>query len=91
MKKEKNYVLVSKLSKDIDDLEKRLKHVNIENFKKFSIRNIKIFGRLMQLIAPFIVAIVLPYVGQSIIFDYPFIREDVKQEMNYYMELDSKG
>ena len=91
MKKEKNYVLVSKLSKDIDDLEKRLKHVNIENFKKISIRNIKIFGRVLQMLYPYILAFTIPFTLQSIIFDIPFYPENVRQEKCYMMELDNKG
>ena len=89
--KKKNYVLVEKLEKDIDDLEKRIKDVPKENFKKISIRNIKIFGRFMQMIAPYLIAAIIPFVGQSLLFDMPFYPEEVKSPKHYMMELDNRG
>jgi hypothetical protein len=92
MKKNDNsYVLVEKLSNEIDNLENRIKHVGIENFKKLSIRNIKIFGRFMQMIGPYIIAAVIPFVGQSFLFDIPFYPEEIKQPNCYMIELDNKG
>ncbi len=87
----KNYVLTDKLSKDIDDLEKRIKYVGLENFKKISIRNIKICGRFIQMIAPYLLAAIIPFIGQSFLFDIPFYRENVKQEKCYMMEVDNRG
>ena len=87
----KNYVLVEKLEKDIDDLEKRINDIPKENFKKISIRNLKICGRFMQLIIPYILAAIIPFVGQSLLFDIPFYPEEVHEPKHYMMEVDNRG
>ena len=87
----KPYVLVEKLTKDVNDLEKRVNNLGKENFKNACIRNIKIFGRFMQMIATYLVAIVLPFVGQSLLFDIPFFPDNIHQNNCYMMNLDSNG
>ncbi len=91
MKDNKSYVLVEKLTKDVNDLEERINNLGKENFKRATIRNIKIFGRFMQMIAPYLLAFILPFVGQSFLFDIPFYPEDVRQNNCYMMNLDNKG
>ncbi len=89
--KNKQYVIVENLTDDINKLEKRIDNVGKENLKKISIRNIKIFGRFMQLIGPYLLAFILPFGLQSLIYDIPIYQENVKQEKRYMMELDNQG
>ena len=90
-KKDDSYVLVNKLSEDIKELEGKLETVNKDNLKLSAIRNIRIFGRFIQMVAPYLVAAALVFTAQSFLIDIPFYQENIKSYKNYMVNLDSKG
>lgn len=91
MEKQNEYVLVDDLSKEISDLEERIKNVESTNKKKSVIKNVRIFGSILKFCLPLLVAIGIAFGASYALGDIPFYPQDVLKYNNYTIEFDNKG
>lgn len=75
----------------INDIENSIRKVKGENIRRFWVKNIKIFGRLLQGVFPYIVAVALPFTGQTLLGDIPFYRQEEFKFAHYEETVDASG
>lgn len=78
---------------EIETLEHQLKHARIDNFKKGTIKNLKIFTRTYKLAVPYIITAGVLAGGCKLLFNsYPFYPNDQVQQCARLMnKQDSRG
>ena len=86
-----NHKVVDEIEEQINNIDNRIKKTQRNNFKQALIRNIKIFGRKMQKIGPYVLAIGLAFGAQTLIYDVPFIRQNQVKIAEHDVTIDNLG
>ena len=87
-----NSTITNKIETNIDGIKKDIHDIDFRNRVDACIRNVKIFGRFMQLLCPYILAVSLAFGTTLVLGDNPFIREkNVHVPKHYEMSVDEKG
>ena len=86
-----NHSTIAEIEKDINDIEKGIKKTNKSNVIKTSIKNIKITGRALQGIAPYVVVASIVFGLQTVMLDVPFIRQDQFKIAKHEQIIDNSG
>lgn len=82
---------LAEIENDIQKIENRIKITNRKNMGKICIRNIKIFGRALQGIFPYLVCAGIVFTVQSLIGDIPFYPQDVFKIAQHEQVIDNNG
>lgn len=83
---------VKEVDKMIKDIDRDIKRVNRKNVLKVCIKNIKIFGRILQLIFPYLVAAGIAFTGQILLGgDIPFYPQNNKYYATHEETIDYTG
>lgn len=84
--------LLIQMKKEIDTLEFDIKHSSLRNAKMGAIKNLKIYARALQLVAPYIVTAGIVAGGFAFFGDIPFYPNDeMKAYSNIMTEFDNAG
>lgn len=84
--------LLIQMKKEIDTLEFDIKHSSLRNAKMGAIKNLKIYARALQLVAPYIVTAGIVAGGFALFGDIPFYPNDeMKAYSNIMTEFDNAG
>ena len=86
-----NHSRVADIENDIKRIENNIKITNRKNIGKTCIRNIKIFGRALQGIFPYVVAAGLVFTGQTLLGDVPFYPQDQFKVAQHEQTFDNNG
>ncbi len=86
-----NHSRVADIEGDIKRIENNIKITNRQNIGKTCIRNIKIFGRALQGIFPYLVCAGLVFTGQTLIGDVPFYPQDQFKVAQHEQVIDNSG
>ncbi len=82
---------IADIESDIQRIENNIKVTNRKNIGKICIRNIKIFGRALQGIFPYLVSAGLVFTAQTLIGDVPFYPQDVFKVAQHEQIIDNTG
>ncbi len=84
--------LLIQMKKEIDTLEFDIKYSSLRNAKMGAIKNLKIYARALQLVAPYVVTAGIVAGGFALFGDIPFYPNDeVKAYSNVMTEFDNAG
>ena len=86
-----NHSVLADIESDIERIESNIKITNLKNKGKTCIRNIKIFGRALQGIFPYLVCAGLVFTGQTLIGDVPFYPQDQFKVAQHEQVIDNSG
>ena len=84
-----NHSTVKEMEESVNDIDRRIRIIDKENAKRFCIKNIKLFGKLLHRVYPYVVVAGLVFGGQSLIGDVPFIQQDQIKFAQTQVVLDS--
>lgn len=82
---------IDEIEEEINSIEKAIKTTKRRNILRTCIKNIKIFGRAMQGVGPYVVVASLVFGLQTAIYDTPFIRQDQFKIAQHEQIIDNEG
>lgn len=86
-----NHSTVSEIEASINNIENSIKATKRQNFLKTCIKNIKICGRAIQGIGPYVVVASIVFGLQTVIYDVPFFRQDQFKIAQHEQIIDNSG
>lgn len=82
---------IADIENDIQRIENNIKITNRKNKLRTCIRNLKIFGRALQGVLPYVVCASLAFTVQTLLGDVPFYPQDVFKIAQHEQVIDSEG
>jgi len=83
---------LEKFKKEVLDLESQIKVCRKENFKKYNIRNLKIFGSICNFAAPFVLSAGITIGTVSVLGGgLPFTKDKITKYKHHLLEYKSNG
>ncbi len=90
MEKEKEQQeFIKKLKKEVDELSFEVNHTKLANFKRSSIKNLKIFKKKLRMFLPFVLVGTMLTGAYAHFVGLPFVKQPVRTYARVKLELDS--
>lgn len=87
-----NDLAVEKINEELSVVNEKIRSTNMANKLRPIIKNIKVFGRLIQGVAPYVIVAGLIFGAQSILFDeVPFVRQNQIKTAHHEQIIDNTG
>ncbi len=86
-----NHNRIEEIEKDIKRIESKIKKTNKRNKTRTCIKNIKIFGRTLQGVFPYVVAAGIVFTSQTLLGDIPFYPQEQFKVAQHEQTIDNTG